>query len=89
MSEIVYCEPCGTILPPDATACPVCTQDAADFAAELAAAPTVHIRIVRCRYLRRSGNACTAEAADVTGEVLLCTEHLALALELINRRSAA
>ncbi len=31
-------------------------------------------RVVTCRYLRRSGAQCTAEAADE--QVLLCTRHL-------------
>src|SRR3712207_8961393 len=33
--------------------------------------------LITCRYLDRGGNRCTAEAADPTGEVLLCLRHLA------------
>jgi hypothetical protein len=38
-------------------------------------------QIVRCRYLRLSGAQCTAEAADPTADVVLCTKHLARAIE--------
>ena len=41
----------------------------------------------RCRYLvtgkHDSLDRCTAEAVDSLGEILLCTHHLALALELL------
>ncbi|MDW3849675.1 hypothetical protein NMK34_23965 [Micromonospora sp. BRA006-A] len=40
-------------------------------------------RTVRCRYMRRNDELCTAEAVDPTGDVLLCTKHLARALALI------
>lgn len=39
----------------------------------------------RCRYLRRSHDQCTGEAADPNGEILLCPKHLARALELVHR----
>lgn len=37
--------------------------------------------IVRCRYRRRSGDMCTAEAAAPDMPTLLCTKHLARAIE--------
>ncbi|MFI6329870.1 hypothetical protein ACIBBG_16405 [Micromonospora chersina] len=40
-------------------------------------------RLIRCRYLRRNNAQCTAEAVDPDGQVLLCTKHLARALQLI------
>ena len=40
-------------------------------------------RLTRCRYLRRDANQCTAEAVDPDAEILLCTKHLARALELV------
>lgn len=41
-------------------------------------------RRVTCRYLRRgAAGQCTAEAADPEAEVLLCTRHLSLAMELL------
>lgn len=47
-------------------------------------------RLVRCRYLRRCGQQCTAEAAEPAGEILLCTRHLGEALALVRaqRRQA-
>ena len=41
----------------------------------------------QCRYLRRSGERCTAEAAaaDHYAEVLLCVKHLGRAMELVRR----
>lgn len=40
-------------------------------------------RKVTCRYLRRSGEQCTAEALDPTADILLCSKHLARALALV------
>lgn len=40
-------------------------------------------RITRCRYLRRNNDQCTGEVVDPDGEILLCTKHLARALELV------
>lgn len=45
--------------------------------------------MVRCRYLRRNEQQCTAEVVDELGEILLCTKHLGRAMELLNRHSAA
>lgn len=45
-------------------------------------------RLVRCRYLRRNDEQCTGEAVDELGEILLCTKHLARALELVKARTA-
>jgi hypothetical protein len=36
---------------------------------------------VQCRYLRRSGEQCTGEAADPTADVLLCIKHMARVVE--------
>lgn len=41
------------------------------------------IRRVTCRVIRRNGNQCTAEAVDPEADLLICTEHLARALRLI------
>ncbi len=41
--------------------------------------------MIRCRYLRRNEQQCTAEAADQVGEILLCTKHLGRAMELLKR----
>jgi hypothetical protein len=38
--------------------------------------------VVRCRYLGKF-NRCTAEAVDPVGEVLLCAQHLARAIEFL------
>jgi len=38
-------------------------------------------RAIRCRYLRRSGDQCTAEAADPHADVLLCIKHMARVVE--------
>lgn len=38
-------------------------------------------RAVRCRYLRRSGEQCTGEAADPAADVVLCLKHMARVLE--------
>jgi hypothetical protein len=46
--------------------------------------------VTRCRYLRRgTAGQCTAEAVDGQGEIVLCTHHLARAMELLNRAGAA
>jgi len=46
-------------------------------------------RITRCHYLKPNvDQQCTAEAVDPNGEILLCTKHLARALELVNARQA-
>lgn len=37
---------------------------------------TTTARLIRCRYLRRNGQQCTAEVADPDMEVLLCPKHL-------------
>lgn len=42
--------------------------------------------MTRCRYLDRFGGQCTGEPVDPDGEVLLCTRHLARALELLQRK---
>lgn len=46
---------------------------------------TTAIRRVTCRYLGKRDNQCTAEVVDPDGEILLCPEHLARALQLIRR----
>lgn len=38
-------------------------------------------RLVRCRYLRLSGEQCTGEAADPQADVLLCLKHMARVVE--------
>lgn len=42
----------------------------------------------QCRYLTRHANQCTGEPVDATeqAELLLCTRHLADALELLKAR---
>jgi hypothetical protein len=45
-------------------------------------------RLVRCRYLGRRDDRCTAEAVDPDGEILLCAGHLARAMELIRTVTA-
>jgi hypothetical protein len=40
-------------------------------------------KIVRCRYLRLNDAQCTAEVADPSAEILLCSKHLARALALV------
>lgn len=47
---------------------------------------TATTRTVRCRYLNRTNDPCTGEAVDPHGEVLLCTRHLALAMELVRAK---
>lgn len=37
--------------------------------------------LVRCRYTRRSGEMCTAEALDPNAPVLLCSKHTARLVE--------
>lgn len=45
-------------------------------------------RITTCRYLHPGATGqCTAEAADPEGEILLCTRHLAAALQLIQHHT--
>ena len=46
-------------------------------------------RKTRCRYLKRDGNQCTAEAVDDTADVLLCAKHVALVMELLKDRLGA
>lgn len=47
-------------------------------------------RIITCRYLRRgAAGQCTAEAVDPEGEILLCTHHLAAALQLVAHHAGA
>lgn len=43
---------------------------------------------MRCRYLRRNDEQCTAEAVDPVGEVLLCTKHLGRAMEMLKAAAA-
>lgn len=43
-------------------------------------APTRH---KTCRYTRRNGDLCTAEAVDDLGEIVLCSRHMGLAVELL------
>lgn len=38
-------------------------------------------KYTQCRYLRRSGDQCTAEAVDPTADVLLCIKHMARVVE--------
>lgn len=42
----------------------------------------------QCRYMRRSGERCTAEVADEYGDVLLCVKHLARAVAMAKARTA-
>lgn len=42
-------------------------------------------RRVTCRYLRRNGDQCTAEAVDPDHEFVVCIRHLALAMELLRQ----
>lgn len=44
---------------------------------------------VQCRYLRRSGERCSAEVADEHGDVLLCVKHLARAVAMAKARTVA
>lgn len=39
--------------------------------------------LTSCRYLRRSGEQCTAEAVDDQADLLLCAKHLGKALVLL------
>ena len=43
-------------------------------------------RIITCRYLRRDGNQCTAEALDPDADILLCAKHTALVMTLVQER---
>jgi hypothetical protein len=45
-------------------------------------------RRTTCRYLRRSGDQCTAEVVDEQGEIMLCAKHLGRAMELVSAASA-
>lgn len=38
-------------------------------------------RAIRCRYLRKSGEQCTAEVLDPNAPVLLCSKHTARLVE--------
>lgn len=40
-------------------------------------------RLVTCRYLNRHADQCTGEAVQPDAEVLLCTRHLAAAIEFL------
>jgi len=42
--------------------------------------------MTRCRYLRRNDAQCTAEAVAEDEDLLLCSKHLARALELLQRK---
>lgn len=44
-------------------------------------------RIITCRYLRRDGNQCTAEAVDPEADVLLCGKHLARAYTMVRAKA--
>lgn len=46
-------------------------------------------RKVVCRYVRRDGYPCTAEAIDPTAEILICSKHAAKVIDLVNGRLAA
>jgi hypothetical protein len=50
------------------------------------ATPT-HERRVSCRYLRRSGEQCTAECLDPEGDILICAKHAARTVVLIKHRA--
>lgn len=55
----------------------------------LGAVPTIphHTdRIPRCRLLDDNLNRCTAEVAEVDGEIALCPHHLALAVAMVKCR---
>lgn len=39
--------------------------------------------MIRCRYLRRNDQQCTAEVADEQGEILLCTKHLSRSVQML------
>ncbi|MBA9002030.1 hypothetical protein [Thermomonospora cellulosilytica] len=41
----------------------------------------------QCRYLRRNGEQCTAEALDPSADILICSKHAARTMQLI--RAAA
>lgn len=43
-------------------------------------------RHIQCRYLRRSGEQCSAEVLDPDAEVLICAKHAGRVLELTKRR---
>lgn len=45
-------------------------------------------RKVTCRYTRRNNDQCTGEVVDEFGEILLCSKHLARAMELVRQRMA-
>lgn len=46
--------------------------------------------LIRCRYLRRSGEQCTAEAMDDSPDALivLCTKHASRVMQMIADRKA-
>lgn len=44
-------------------------------------------RAIRCRYRRRNDDMCTGEAVNPDGEVLLCTKHLARAMQMVRART--
>jgi hypothetical protein len=46
-------------------------------------------RITTCRYLRRNGELCTAEALDPEGNILICMKHAGRVMEMVRTRRAA
>jgi hypothetical protein len=44
--------------------------------------------VIRCRYLRRNEEQCTAEALDSSpdAEIVICQKHAAAVLDLVNAR---
>lgn len=48
---------------------------------------TTQVRLCRCRYTDLDGRPCSAEAVDAN-EIRLCTKHLALVVELLQRRAS-
>lgn len=42
--------------------------------------------MIQCRYLRRNDAQCTAEAADESADLLMCTKHLGRAIELLKAK---
>lgn len=49
---------------------------------------TVTKRITTCRVLDKLSNACTAEAVDPDGELLICSRHLAAAMRTLDAAKA-
>lgn len=49
--------------------------------------PDMPPRLVRCRYLRLTGNQCTGEAVQQDADILLCTKHLARVMVMLRGAS--